>query len=197
VNIFHPSTVEAEAGGSLGVRGKPGLQSEFQDSQEHVEKLHPELPSRAMFQDDSAVSQSGGQWEKKNLGSDHSSSVPRMSYAMNLFPIYQIIEAILEADSKDYQQQGLSVWQSGLLTILSYSALTGSQLQSLLPLLLPVETDMSSGMDCLPTLRTAMCLMRVGTRGLDKILQEKESFPDLKTTTNLSQSQTRLPGLTC
>lgn len=66
---------------------------------------------------------------KKNLGSDHSSSVPRMSYAMNLFPIYQIIEAILEADSKDYQQQGLSVWQSGLLTILSYSALTGSQLR--------------------------------------------------------------------
>ena len=30
---LHPSTREAEAGGSLWVQGQPGLQSEFQDSQ--------------------------------------------------------------------------------------------------------------------------------------------------------------------
>jgi hypothetical protein len=36
---FKPSTQEAEAGGSLPVRGQPGLQSEFQDSQGYTEKL--------------------------------------------------------------------------------------------------------------------------------------------------------------
>lgn len=30
--------MEAEAGGSLGVRGKPGLQSEFRDSEGYTEK---------------------------------------------------------------------------------------------------------------------------------------------------------------
>ena len=33
VHTFNPSTPEAEAGGSLGVQGQPGLQSELQDSQ--------------------------------------------------------------------------------------------------------------------------------------------------------------------
>lgn len=38
-----------------------------------------------------------------------------------------------------------------------------------------------------------MCLMRVGTRDLYKILQKKVSFPDdVETTTNLSQLQRRL-----
>ena len=32
-HIFNPSTWEAEAGRSLRVRGQPGLQREFQDSQ--------------------------------------------------------------------------------------------------------------------------------------------------------------------
>lgn len=32
VQIFHPSTGEAEGGKSLGVQGQPGLLSEFQDS---------------------------------------------------------------------------------------------------------------------------------------------------------------------
>jgi hypothetical protein len=36
---FNFSTWEAEVGGSLGVRGQPGLQSEFQDSQGYREKL--------------------------------------------------------------------------------------------------------------------------------------------------------------
>jgi hypothetical protein len=35
VYAFNPSTREAEAG---GVRGQPGLQSEFQDSQGYTEK---------------------------------------------------------------------------------------------------------------------------------------------------------------
>jgi hypothetical protein len=37
VHTFIPSTLEAEAGGFL-VRGQPGLQSEFQDSQGYIEK---------------------------------------------------------------------------------------------------------------------------------------------------------------
>jgi hypothetical protein len=36
-HTFNPSTQEAEAGGFL-VRGQPGLQSEFQDSQGYTEK---------------------------------------------------------------------------------------------------------------------------------------------------------------
>ena len=38
VHIFNPSTWEAETGGSLWVWGQPGLQSEFQDSQDYTEK---------------------------------------------------------------------------------------------------------------------------------------------------------------
>jgi hypothetical protein len=38
-HVFHPSTQEAEAGGSLWVRGQPGLQSEFQESQDYEERL--------------------------------------------------------------------------------------------------------------------------------------------------------------
>jgi hypothetical protein len=38
VHAFNPSTWEAEAGGFLSLR-KPGLQSEFQDSQGYTEKL--------------------------------------------------------------------------------------------------------------------------------------------------------------
>ena len=37
-HTFNPSTHEAEAGGSLLDRGRPGLQSEFQDSQSYTEK---------------------------------------------------------------------------------------------------------------------------------------------------------------
>jgi hypothetical protein len=40
-HAFNPSTWEAEAGGSLAdlwVKGQPGLQSEFQDSQGYTEK---------------------------------------------------------------------------------------------------------------------------------------------------------------
>ena len=37
-HAFNPSTQEAEAGGYLQVRGQPGLQSEFQDSQDYPEK---------------------------------------------------------------------------------------------------------------------------------------------------------------
>ena len=44
VHTFNPSTQEAEAGGSLGVRGQPGLQSEFQDSQGYIEKSSLEKP---------------------------------------------------------------------------------------------------------------------------------------------------------
>ena len=36
---FDPSTQEAEAGGSLWVRGQPGLQSEFQSSQDYTVRL--------------------------------------------------------------------------------------------------------------------------------------------------------------
>jgi hypothetical protein len=36
-HAFNPSTWEAEAGGFL-IRGQPGLQSEFQDSQSYTEK---------------------------------------------------------------------------------------------------------------------------------------------------------------
>ncbi|ERE85564.1 gatC-like protein [Cricetulus griseus] len=38
VRAFNPRTQEAEAGGSLRVRGYPGLQNEFQDSQSYTEK---------------------------------------------------------------------------------------------------------------------------------------------------------------
>jgi hypothetical protein len=38
-HAFNPSTWEAEAGGFLSsVRGQPGLQSEFQNSQSYTEK---------------------------------------------------------------------------------------------------------------------------------------------------------------
>jgi hypothetical protein len=37
VHAFNPSTWKTEAGGFLG-RGQPGLQSEFQDSQNYTEK---------------------------------------------------------------------------------------------------------------------------------------------------------------
>jgi hypothetical protein len=38
-HAFNPSTWEAEAGGFLSsVQGQPGLQSEFQDSQNYTEK---------------------------------------------------------------------------------------------------------------------------------------------------------------
>jgi hypothetical protein len=37
-HAFNPSTWNAKAGGSLRVRGQPGLQSEFQDSQGYIEK---------------------------------------------------------------------------------------------------------------------------------------------------------------
>jgi hypothetical protein len=36
---FNSSTWEVEAGGSLWVRGQPGLQGEFQDCQDYTEKL--------------------------------------------------------------------------------------------------------------------------------------------------------------
>ena len=36
-HAFNPSTPEAEAGGFLS-RGQPGLQSEFQDSQDYTKK---------------------------------------------------------------------------------------------------------------------------------------------------------------
>ena len=35
-HIFNPSTQEAEAGGSLWVRGQPGLYNEFQDNQKYI-----------------------------------------------------------------------------------------------------------------------------------------------------------------
>jgi hypothetical protein len=38
VHTFNLSTWEAEADGSLGVQGQPGLQSEFQNSQGNTEK---------------------------------------------------------------------------------------------------------------------------------------------------------------
>ena len=44
VHTFNPSTLEAEAGGSLRVLGQPGLQREFQDNlQSYTEKpcLYP------------------------------------------------------------------------------------------------------------------------------------------------------------
>jgi hypothetical protein len=37
-HAFNPGTWEAEAGGSLQIRGQPGLQSDFQDSQGYTEK---------------------------------------------------------------------------------------------------------------------------------------------------------------
>jgi hypothetical protein len=48
-HAFNPSTREAEAGGFLSpVRGQPGLQSEFQDSQSYTEKpcLKPPYPPK-------------------------------------------------------------------------------------------------------------------------------------------------------
>jgi hypothetical protein len=38
VHAFNPSTWEAETGRYLSSRGQPGLQSEFQDSQDYTEK---------------------------------------------------------------------------------------------------------------------------------------------------------------
>ena len=38
VHAFNPSTQEAETCGSLWVRGQPGLQSKFQDSQGYKKK---------------------------------------------------------------------------------------------------------------------------------------------------------------
>jgi hypothetical protein len=37
-HAFNPSTQEAEAGGFLLIRGQPGLQSEFQDSQSYTQR---------------------------------------------------------------------------------------------------------------------------------------------------------------
>jgi hypothetical protein len=37
-HTFNPSTWEAEVGENFWVRGQPGLQSEFQDSQDYTEK---------------------------------------------------------------------------------------------------------------------------------------------------------------
>jgi hypothetical protein len=39
VHTFNPSTREAEAGGSLGIQGQPGLQSKFQDSQSYTKSI--------------------------------------------------------------------------------------------------------------------------------------------------------------
>ena len=39
VHAFDPSTWEVEAGGSLLIQGQPVLQSEFQDIQDHTEKV--------------------------------------------------------------------------------------------------------------------------------------------------------------
>ena len=45
VHAFNPSTWEAETGGFQGVQGQPGLQSEFQDSQNcYTEMLYTEKP---------------------------------------------------------------------------------------------------------------------------------------------------------
>jgi hypothetical protein len=38
VYVFHHSTQEAEAGGTLCVWGQPGLQSQFHDSQSYIER---------------------------------------------------------------------------------------------------------------------------------------------------------------
>ena len=38
-HAFNPSTQATEAGGSLGVQGQPGLQSEFQNSLGCAERL--------------------------------------------------------------------------------------------------------------------------------------------------------------
>ena len=38
MHSFNPSTLEAEAGGSLWVQGQPGLQNEFQNSQGYIAK---------------------------------------------------------------------------------------------------------------------------------------------------------------
>jgi hypothetical protein len=50
-HTFNPSTWEAEAGGFLSCQ--PGLQSEFQDSQDYIEKpvlkLHPPPPKKKYF----------------------------------------------------------------------------------------------------------------------------------------------------
>ena len=46
-HTFNPSTWEADAGGAQGVRGQPGLQSEFQDSQDcYTEKPCLEKPKK-------------------------------------------------------------------------------------------------------------------------------------------------------
>ena len=51
VHTFNPDTQQAEAGGSMWVQGQPGLQSEFQDSQDcYTEK--PSLKKQKQKQDD-------------------------------------------------------------------------------------------------------------------------------------------------
>jgi hypothetical protein len=40
VHTFNPSTKEAQAGRFLWVQDQPGLQSEFQDSQDSTEKFY-------------------------------------------------------------------------------------------------------------------------------------------------------------
>ena len=45
-HTFNPSTQEAEAGGSLWVRGQPGRQSEFQDNQDYTEKHYLEKQNK-------------------------------------------------------------------------------------------------------------------------------------------------------
>jgi hypothetical protein len=42
VHTLNPSTQESEAGGSLRVRGQPGLQREFKDCQGYTEKPYLE-----------------------------------------------------------------------------------------------------------------------------------------------------------
>jgi hypothetical protein len=46
VHTFNSSTPEAEAGGSLWVQGQPGLQSEFQDSYNYIERPCLEKPDK-------------------------------------------------------------------------------------------------------------------------------------------------------
>jgi hypothetical protein len=56
-HAFNPSTWEAEAGGFLSsVRGQPGLQSEFQDSQSYTEKPCLEKQNKSIIQEGSNIS---------------------------------------------------------------------------------------------------------------------------------------------
>ena len=45
-HAFNSSTLEAGAGGSLGVQGHPGLQSEFQASLDYRETLSQKFPKQ-------------------------------------------------------------------------------------------------------------------------------------------------------